>query len=119
MKTLDLLKEELERISLPLNHPHQLSEALVRRAILLAEFVNPLSDLEASYQRLRGEGYHNNLKLGLKPTPAKDQLDFDKELVDARVNVERWKAYVKAQENILFRAENHLKTEIQLERKGI
>lgn len=103
---------------LDVKNPHRASELAVEISILLGELVEPISGYETDYMLLRSEKYHENLER-MKPTPAKDALDFDPELVKLRVQIEKLKDFQRSRERTVNRIENHLRNIGNMERRGV
>lgn len=109
------LSDELDVV----RNPHRASEIAVEMSVLLAGLSEPLHQLELQYQLLRGERYHKNLDEGLKPTPAKDSLEFDEELIKLKLRLEKFKEFVRSHERLVNRVENHLRNAGNMERRGV
>lgn len=112
---IQALSKQLDVVS----NPHRASELAVEMSVLLACLNEPLYQLELRYQLLRGEKYNENLDNGMKPTPAKDSLEFSKGLIELRLELEKFKEFVRSHERLVNRVENHLRNAGNMERRGV
>lgn len=92
--------------------PHILSESALKIRTLLLQMVTKVSELELDYRRTKAARFDTLLKEGMKRSPAIDQLEFDLELIEKKIAVERVKNYMKYADNLVTAAQTDVKTQI-------
>jgi hypothetical protein len=112
--SIHALEQELD-----VGNPHRASEICVEIASHLARLSEPLNQSEEDYLLSRGELYRAKLDAGMKPTPAKDSLEFNDDLNIQKMRIEKVKDFIRSREKLILRVENHLRNEVMMERKGI
>lgn len=75
--------------------PGTLSENLLLIRGLLIQLVDKVAEAELDYRKTKASRYDRFIKEGMKPSPAKDQLDFEQDLIDKKIATERIRNYSK------------------------
>lgn len=113
LKNIQALESKLN-----LKNPHRNSEIAVEISILLGNLSDDLSELENIYSEHREEVYKNNLER-MKPTPARQSLEFDSTLRLMRNEINQLKEFIRTRESLVRRIENHLRNVGDMERRGV
>jgi len=75
--------------------PQVLGENIVKIRVLLVQLIDVVAAAEKDYRHSKAERYDKFIKEGMKRSPATEMLDFEKDLIDKKIAVERLRGYMK------------------------
>lgn len=88
-----------------------LSDAITKIAVLLGRVVDPLYDADLLYRQTKAAKRDSFLKEGMKKSPAKDELEYDPELMQMGNFVRRAEAHVQRCEQIIMTVQSKMKVQ--------
>lgn len=99
-----------------INDPVTLSETIVKIRVLLVTLTNKVADAELEYKRLRAGKYAQNIKDGMKRSPASDSLRYDEELIEMESVSDRLRNYMKYVDGLVSSVQSLLKVQSSSEK---
>lgn len=75
--------------------PVTLAKNLMLIRGLLIQLVDKVADAELDYRKSKATRFDRFIKEGMKKSPAMDQLDMEKDLIDKKIATERLRNYMK------------------------
>lgn len=75
--------------------PVTLAENLLLIRGLLIQLVDKVAEAERDYRKSKAARFDSFLKQEMKRSPAMDQLDFEQDLIDKKIDTERLRNYMK------------------------
>lgn len=75
--------------------PTTLAENLLLIRGLLIQLVDKVAEAELDYRKSKASRYDRFIKEEMKKSAARDQLDFEQDLIDKKITAERLRNYMK------------------------
>lgn len=91
--------------------PQVLSETIVKIRVLLLQLVDHVADADLDYRRSKAARYDRFIKEGMKKSPAIDSLDFEQDLIEKRIAVERLRNYLKYVDSLVSSVQTAIKVQ--------
>lgn len=99
-----------------INNPVVLSSTIVKIRILLIQLVDKVADAEKLYRHTKSARFDKFIVDGMKRSPAFDQLDLEKDLIDMKIDSERLRNYCKYVDSLVSAVQSLLKVHASGER---
>lgn len=99
-----------------INNPLALAEAIVKIRVLILQLVDKVAEHELDYRRNKAARYDRFLKEGMKRSPAVDSLDFEADLIEKKVALERVRGYMKHTDGLVSAVQTLLKVQSSSEK---
>lgn len=103
--------------------PAVLSETIAKIAVLLANGNDMLTNVELEYRQAKAAKYDTllkeigeNGKAKYSRSGASDAMDYDTEIIEHKMAVERIKGFVKRTDNVISTIQSHIRTATAMER---
>lgn len=91
--------------------PHVAGPVGIKIRTLLTQMVDKVFDIELEYRRTKAARLDSFLKDGMKKSPAIDQLEFEPDLIDLKIKVERLKNYMKYADSLVSMVQSHIRSQ--------
>lgn len=91
--------------------PATLSETIVKIRVLLLQLVDHVAEADLDYRRSKAARYDKFIKEGMKKSPAIDSLDFEQDLIEKRIAVERLRNYLKYVDSLVSSVQTAIKVQ--------
>jgi len=91
--------------------PEALSNNIAKMSVLLDAAVDPLFDAKLIYKQLKATKRDAFLAGGMKKSPAKDELEFDKELILMQNRIDRSEAHMDRVMQIIMTIQTKIKVQ--------
>lgn len=92
--------------------PTTLSSRLLLIRALLLQLVDHLANSDRQYRLMKAARLDGFLEKGMKKSPAIDQLEFEEDLIELKVNTERLRNYIKYVDGLCSGIQSVLKVQI-------
>lgn len=89
--------------------PEALANNLLLIRGLMLRLIDFVADAELEYRHSKAQRFDQFIKDGMKKSPAFDQLEMEKDLIDMKINVERLRGYLKYTEGLCTSVQSVLK----------
>lgn len=96
--------------------PVTLSANLLPIRGLLLQLVDKVAEAELDYRRSKAAKYDAIVAEGVRPSPARDQLDLDGDLAEKKVATERLRNYMKYTDGLCTSIQSTLKVQTSSEK---
>lgn len=97
--------------SIELANSEVLSDCISKMAVLLDSAVDPLYDAMLIYRQTKAAKRDQFLATGMKKSPAKDELEFDKELIQMGNAVHRCEAHIERCQQVIMTIQTKIKVQ--------
>lgn len=91
--------------------PVTLSSNLLLIRGLLVQLVEKVAEAELRYRHAKASRFDQFVKDGMKKSPAIDALDFEKDLIDMKIETERVRNYMKYVDGLCTSVQSVLKVQ--------
>jgi hypothetical protein len=92
--------------------PTTLANNLLLIRGLLVQLVDKVADAERQYRHQKAARYDGFIEKGMKKSPAKDALEFEADLIEYAIEVERLRGYMKYTDGLCSSIQSVLKVQI-------
>lgn len=91
--------------------PEVLAKSIVTIRLLLVQLIDVVADAEKDYRKTKAVRFDKFIKEGMKKSPALDQLDFEDDIIEKKIEVDRLRGYMKYTDGVVSAVQTLIKVQ--------